>query len=101
EVERDFGALEASARAFLDQSQTSIEGVYADRWADLRYVAQSHEVAVPVKAGPVDFDVMYADFQRLQERFYGTRLGDPTEIVNLRVTVTGQVPRVKASPFRP
>jgi N-methylhydantoinase A len=101
EVEGDFRALEKAARGFLDMSETSIERVYADRWADVRYVGQSHEVAVPVKPAGVDLDVLYADFERLHERFYGTSLGDPAEIVNIRVTVTGQVPRVEATPFRP
>jgi N-methylhydantoinase A len=101
EVERDFHELERGARIFLDNSDTSIEGVYADRWADVRYIGQSHEVAVPVKADGVDLAAVYADFERLHERFYGTQLGDPAEIVNLRVTITGQVPRVRASRFQP
>jgi N-methylhydantoinase A len=101
EVERDFQDLERSARTFLDNSDTSIERVYADRWADVRYIGQSHEVAVPIRADGVDLAAVYADFERLHERFYGTRLGDPAEIVNLRVTITGQVPRVRASHFRP
>jgi N-methylhydantoinase A len=101
DVEEDFRALEKAARGFLDKSETSIERVYADRWADVRYVGQSHEVAVPVKPAGVDLDMLYADFERLHERFYGTRLGDPAEIVNIRVSITGQVPRVEATPFQP
>ncbi len=100
-IEQDFRELEAAARTFLDKSETSIDAVYVDRWADVRYVGQSHEVAVPVKAAGLDIAAIYADFERLHERFYGTRLSDPAEIVNIRVTVTGQVPKLKPTPFQP
>jgi N-methylhydantoinase A len=100
-IEEDFRELESGAEVFLDQSETSIVRVYADRWADVRYIGQSHEVSVPVKPGHVDLDAIYADFERLHERFYGTSLEDPAEIVNIRVTVTGQVPQLKPALFRP
>jgi len=100
-VEEDFRELESGARRFLDESETALDLVYADRWADVRYIGQSHEVSVPVRADGVDLDMIYADFERLHERLYGTKLDDAAEIVNIRVTVTGQVPRLKATPFRP
>jgi N-methylhydantoinase A len=100
-VDADFGQLENGARHFLEKSETGLDRVYADRWADVRYVGQSHEVAVPVSPQRVDLDVIYADFERLHERFYGTKLGDAAEIVNIRVTITGQVTRLNAKPFRP
>ncbi len=49
----------------------------------------------------MDLNTIYADFERLHQRLYGTRLGDAAEIVNIRVTVVGQVPRLKAKPFVP
>src|SRR5262249_5617876 len=101
EVERDFNELERGSRGFLENSDSSIERVYADRWSEVRYIGRSQEVAVPVKADGVDLAAIYADFEHLHERFYGTRLGDPGEIVNLRVTITGQVPKVRASRFQP
>jgi N-methylhydantoinase A len=100
-MEADFRDLVARARRFLDESETGLERVYADRWADVRYIGQSHEVAVPVDPQQVDLDRIYTDFERLHERLYGTKLGDAAEIVNIRVTVTGQVPRLKARPFVP
>ena len=57
----------------------------------MRYIGQSHEVSVPVRPEHLDLDTIYADFERLHERFYGTKLEDAAEIVNIRVTVTGQV----------
>ena len=100
-IGQDFRALERTAREFLDNSKTAIERVYADWWADVRYVGQSHEVPVPVPPGPVGLERLYADFERLHERLYGTKLEDDAEIVNIRVTVTGQVPRLKAPQFQP
>jgi N-methylhydantoinase A len=100
-VEADFRKLESRARQFLDKSETGLERVYADRWADVRYVGQSHEVAVPVSPHRIDLDAIYADFERLHERLYGTKLGDAAEIVHIRVTITGQVTRLKAKPFQP
>jgi N-methylhydantoinase A len=100
-VEEDYRELEGDARRFLDNDETALERVYVDRWADVRYIGQSHEVSVPVRPEHLDLDTIYADFERLHERFYGTKLEDAAEIVNIRVTVTGQVPRLKATPFRP
>jgi N-methylhydantoinase A len=100
-IEADFRELICRTRRFLDESETGLEGVYADRWADVRYIGQSHEVAVPVNAQRVDLDMIYTDFERLHERLYGTKLGDAAEIVNIRVTITGQVAQLKANPFVP
>ena len=100
-IGQDFRALERTAREFLNNSKTAIERVYADWWADVRYVGQSHEVPVPVPPGPVGLERLYADFERQHERLYGTKLKDDAEIVNIRVTVTGQVPRLRAPQFQP
>ena len=100
-LEADFRELERNARRFLDKDETGLERVYADRWADVRYAGQSHEVSVPVSAKEVNLKTLYADFERLHERLYGTKLADDAEIVNIRVTVTGQVPKLKAKPFQP
>ena len=100
-VEADFNDLAGRARQFLEESETSVERVYADRWADVRYVGQSHEVVVPIDPQGVDLDAVYADFERLHDRLYGTKLGDAAEIVNIRVTITGEVPKLKARPFVP
>ncbi len=100
-IEADFRELVGRARGFLEESESGLERVYTDRWADIRYVGQSHEVAVPVDPQRVDLNTIYADFERLHQRLYGTRLGDAAEIVNIRVTITGQVPRLKAKPFVP
>lgn len=100
-LDADFRALVMRARTFLDESKNGVERIYADLWADIRYIGQSHEVAVPVNPERIDLNRIYADFERLHQRLYGTALGDAAEIVNIRVTVTGQVPRLKANIFVP
>jgi N-methylhydantoinase A len=100
-LEEGYADLERGAGAFLRGEEHAIQRVYADRWADVRYIGQSHEVGVPVSADGIDPARIYADFERLHERLYGTRLADPAEIVNIRVTVTGEVSRLVATPFRP
>jgi N-methylhydantoinase A len=100
-IEDDFRKLESNARTFLDKSISGIERIYADRWADVRYLGQSHEVAVPVDPTRIDLNAIFSDFEMLHERLYGTKLGDAAEIVNIRVTITGQVTQLKARPFQP
>jgi N-methylhydantoinase A len=100
-IEDDFRKLESNARTFLDKSISGIERIYADRWADVRYLGQSHEVAVPVDPTRIDLNAIFSDFEMLHERLYGTKLSDEAEIVNIRVTITGQVTQLEARPFQP
>jgi N-methylhydantoinase A len=100
-IEEDFRRLESSARTFLDKDVSGIERVYADRWADVRYLGQSHEVAVPIDPARIDLNAIFSDFEMLHERLYGTRLRDAAEIVNIKVTITGQVTQLEARPFQP
>jgi N-methylhydantoinase A/oxoprolinase/acetone carboxylase beta subunit len=58
-------------------------------------------VAVPLGSADADPGHIYEQFERLHERLYGTRLGDPAEIVNIRVTVTGEVSRLTLKRFQP
>ena len=100
-IEDDFRKLESSARTFLDKSVSGVERIYADRWADVRYLGQSHEVAVPVDPARIDLNAIFSDFEMLHERLYGTRLSDAAEIVNIKVTITGQVAQLEPRPFQP
>jgi N-methylhydantoinase A len=100
-LQADFAALEADGRSFLRGEEGTITRVYAHRWADIRYIGQSHEVAVPVDSGAADPAALYERFERLHEQLYGTRLGDPAEVVNIRVTVTGEVSRLEMPRFAP
>ena len=94
----DFRAMEAGlARQFaadqLDPSQVSFR-----RWADLRYVGQGYELRVPMPAGDLDdgaLESVWESFHRQHEAEYGQHFpASPIEIVNIRATGVGRMPRV-------
>jgi N-methylhydantoinase A len=87
-------AREASASL---EDDPVVDRITLRRTAYLRYVGQSHELPVDVDA--VDADALREAFEAAHERQYGTRLGDPVELVDLRVTATGHVPDVAALPW--
>jgi len=61
-----------------------------DAWADVRYVGQSHELAVPLVT---DWIAMRQDFEAAhQARFGFTRADAPIELVNVRAEATGPAP---------
>jgi N-methylhydantoinase A len=65
--------------------------------ADLRYTRQLHELTVPLSATDVaeaDGDALHARFDALHERLFGYCLPDHAlELVNVRATVVGRLPR--------
>lgn len=71
---------------------------------DLRYRGQNHELNLPVPMavlGGADLDQLAADFHRRHETVYGYHLADRrVQIVNLRVTAFGQMPKA-AWPVHP
>jgi len=59
-------------------------------WADVRYVGQSHELAVPLVT---DWHVLRQDFEAMhQARFGFVRTEEPIELVNVRAEATGPAP---------
>ena len=62
---------------------------------DLRYIGQSHHVSVPYEVGSDSHDEVVERFEKAHETLYGTRLGDPLELVNVRVVVRRQLPRLE------
>jgi N-methylhydantoinase A len=91
--------VEARARLELDESSDLV----VERFASMRYVAQSHEIVVPLDE---HFAGAAATFEAEHERLFGTRLGDPIEVVDLHVTASvkdrpNPDPSVLASPASP
>jgi N-methylhydantoinase A len=80
--------LEGRGRRELGHGGFLADTVQVERWAELRYVGQSFELAVPVGAGPLDAAAVRGlreAFDREHERTYGHRVNNRIELVNLRV----------------
>ena len=75
-----------------------------DRWADLRYVGEVHEVAVPVGAADgVALETAHArvveDFHALHEQLYAYRdLENRIEVLNLRADAVGRTAKPALAP---
>ncbi len=68
------------------------EPIRTDWWLDVRYVGQSHEIAVPWNDGR-DPRVVVDRFENLHRRRNGfVRTGDPIEIVAVRSSTYGSAP---------
>jgi N-methylhydantoinase A len=86
-----FRDLETEATRFMAGEERLMTRVSTEYFLDVRYIGQSNEVAVLLPANWLRRDAIYKEFERLHSLLYGTRLSDPAEIVNVRVTVTGIV----------
>lgn len=80
--------LEARATASL-RDDPVVEEIVVTRVGYLRYVGQSHELPVPLTT--LDVEAIRTAFEDAHEHRYSTRLGDPVELVDLRVTAIGAV----------
>jgi N-methylhydantoinase A len=97
--------LEAQAQAWLDAEEVPRERQRFERAADLRYEHQSFELTCPAGTGPIGaagLADLVATFHAEHRRLYTYDLPRaPIEMVNLRVTAIGALPRraaVGASP---
>jgi N-methylhydantoinase A len=90
-----FLALRGQAMSSLGLEGDVLEG----RSAHMRYVGQTHELTVPMPPG--GWVAMGDAFEDAHERMYGTRLGDPMEVVALGVTVARALPKLGLPPFTP
>jgi len=99
---RLFADLEATTRAQLPA--TGLEEVAVDRWADLRYLGEVHEVAVPVRATDGSSlaaarEQVIEDFHALHEQLYAYRdLENRVEVLNVRVDAVGRTRKPALAP---
>jgi N-methylhydantoinase A len=81
--------LETRARAALARQGYAPHDLEIDRFADLRYVAQSFELRLALPSGDLsveDVRGLAERFEAEHERTYGHRAeGDPVELVHMRV----------------
>jgi N-methylhydantoinase A len=103
-VDLDF--INATFRTFEDRGREAlrVERVPDDKQSflcemDMRYAGQSFELKVPLLASRVDEQMLQSledIFHTLHERAYGhSTPGEPIEVVNLRLTAKGIIPKPK------
>jgi N-methylhydantoinase A len=99
-VDDDLRAMEAGLAAQFAADGLTRDEVTFSRWADLRYVGQGYELRVPVPTGAIDEAALEGVWQRFHEMHhaeYGQSFPSSSiEIVNIRVSGTGRMPRIGA-----
>ena len=96
---RDFDAMHDNLAAQFKADGLDEREVDYQRSGDLRYVGQGYELRVPVANGPVDaacLAALFKAFEEIHTTEYGHVFEDsPIEIVNIRVTGIGQMPKIE------
>ncbi len=103
EISRIIAAMEDEARAEMHAAGLSGESVVLQRFFDMRFVHQRHEMAVPIPGGPITGDMIGAadqGFRRMYSDMFGVRPADPCQMVNFRVRAVGMVPKAR-TPIAP
>ena len=98
-VNADFAVMESDLTDQLATDGFAKDDCRFERAADLRYVGQGYELRVSVPAGSLDsaaLDGLFKEFERRHENEYGHLFPDsPIEIVNLRLTGVGDMPKIE------
>ena len=96
-LEATWRQLETQARAWLDGEQIPRDRQRFERGADLRYEHQSFELTCTLSEAPLTAErltALLATFHAEHRRLYTYDLpGAPIELVNLRVTAIGVLPK--------
>ena len=102
DVSSAYAQLEGQAAEWLDREGVPVSSQRITRSADLRYQHQGWEITVDVPDGSVSQQTladMVTNFHELHERLYTYNLPHQTvELVNLRVTALGSLPRPTSEP---
>ncbi|MFP6749786.1 MAG: hydantoinase/oxoprolinase family protein [Alphaproteobacteria bacterium] len=98
-LSRDFEAMRDGLAAQFKVDGLDEGAIEYQRGGDLRYVGQGYELRVPVADGPVDaasLQDIFKAFEAIHATEYGHVFEDsPIEIVNIRVTGIGQMPKIE------
>ena len=98
EISPIIAAMEEQARAELKAAAVSDEAIQLQRYFDMRFVHQRHDMPVPIAGGPVtDGTIAAADrgFRDIYKNMFGVQPGDPCQIVNFRIRAIGIVPKAQ------
>ena len=97
EVERLYAEMEAEGRAAVAATGAPVSEIVVGRAADMRYVGQEHAVTVDLAAALFaagDRAAIKRRFDEVHGIRYGTSAPDePAELVSLRTTVSGLLPK--------
>jgi N-methylhydantoinase A len=102
ELESDFRGLEEAGRETLSSGGIEPEQMRFVRFADLRYVGQEHSITVQVPSvgASDDFAALKAAFDKTHlERFSHAAPEEEAEIVTIKVSAIGRIPRPEWSPI--
>ena len=98
EIESLFAELEVSGRVLLMQQDVLEDSHEFVRQLDLRYRGQEHTLTLPVPPD-VGASAVKDAFDEAHRRVYGYDLGEPIEIVNLRLAARGATDRPELKPI--
>jgi N-methylhydantoinase A len=92
-LEAAFAGLETRGAAMLERAGVARERRHFERAVDARYPRQSHELAVPVPARPVDAAALGEIARAFHDRHLHTyghdNRSEPVQIVSVRLTAIG------------
>jgi N-methylhydantoinase A len=92
----------AAARAVVERSGAAAAATEARFELDMIYQGQTHSLAVPIAASPVDEASVRQAFEACYRRTYGQLLpGIAVRIVSLRTTVIGRRPKLDLTSLAP
>jgi N-methylhydantoinase A len=98
EVSHVIASMEEQARGELKGAAVSDEAIQLQRYFDMRFVHQRHEMPVPIPGGPVTQETMAAadqGFRQIYKDTFGVQPADPCQIVNFRIRAVGTVPKAR------
>ncbi|WP_435060804.1 hydantoinase/oxoprolinase family protein [Amycolatopsis thermoflava] len=94
-----FAELEAEAMAWLAAENVPAERRRVERFAEMRYAGQNHELPVPVPEGEITADTVVQLTKRFaaeHERMYGySSAEDEVQVVTFRLRAIGEVSRAE------
>ncbi len=103
-LKQDLDTLEAQANEQLRRDGISEDRIRLSRSLDLRYLGQGYEMRIPLPRQALDTGPMnpvWEDFHERHRIEYGHSFpSNPIEIVNLRVTGAGLMPRLERPAFQ-
>jgi N-methylhydantoinase A/oxoprolinase/acetone carboxylase beta subunit len=96
----DLRGMEAGLARQFAADGLAKDAVSFSRWADLRYVGQGYELRVALPTGALDqagLEGVWQRFHELHQTEYGQSFpASPIEIVNVRASGIGRMPRIGA-----